>query len=140
MLLSMIALLVLATAAVATPEPTSTSTVAFEIHTKHDQGPVRCGLYDTKKSWLGRGYRFRATARSHGRRAVCVFDGVPAGRYAAVAYHDKNDNGELDRNFLGLPEEDFAFSEGVKAGLGPPSFDSAALEVRGGYVRTRGSM
>lgn len=140
MLIGMLPTLVLVGLVVAAPPAGRTSKVAFEIRTKHNEGPVRCGLYDKARTWLSRRYAFNATATSQAGRATCIFEDVPAGRYAAVAYHDKNDNGELDRNLLGLPAEDFAFSQGAKAGLGPPSFDDAAFEIRGEPVLTRGSM
>ncbi len=36
--------------------------------------------------------------------------GVPPGVYAAQAFQDENDNGRIDRNLLGLPEEGIGFS------------------------------
>ena len=34
-----------------------------------------------------------------------VFENVPPGRYAVLAYHDENDNGEMDRRFGMIPTE-----------------------------------
>lgn len=125
----------------AAPEPQKPSgRIEFRIRTKHARGPVRCGLYDQKKAWLTEGYVFRATGRVSGRMAVCVFEGVPPGRYAASAYHDENDNGDLDRNFIGLPSEDFCFSSGARAGLGPPSFSDADFHFDGGLLTISGRM
>jgi len=31
--------------------------------------------------------------------------GIPPGTYAIACYHDENDNGKLDTNFLGIPKE-----------------------------------
>ena len=108
------------------------STIAFRIRTKHNKGKVRCGLYDKKKDWLSKRYVFKDTAVSHERVAVCVFKNVPPGRYAASAYHDANDNGRLDKNFFGLPKEDFTFSSGARARFGPPKFKDAAFDYTGG--------
>ncbi len=124
----------------AAPSPQPRGEIHFVILTRHDRGPVRCGLYTSPKVWLTSSYSFRATAEVKGRTAVCVFEDVPPGRYAASAYHDENDNGKLDRNFLGLPSEDFAFSEGARAGLGPPSFADAAFVHDGGRHETHGRM
>ena len=120
--------------------PRQTSRIEFVIRTKHSTGPVRCALYDSKKSWLTRRYVFKNTARVFGRLAICVFNDVPAGTYAATGYHDKNDNSKLDRNFLGIPSEDFTFSSGARAGLGPPSFDDADFSYEGGSLRLTGRM
>ena len=48
---------------------------------------------------------------------------------AVVAYHDKNANGKLDRNFLGIPSEPYGFSNNPSTLFGPPSFERASFEV-----------
>jgi uncharacterized protein (DUF2141 family) len=53
------------------------------------------------------------------------------GRYALFAMHDANANGDLDLNFLGIPTESYGFSNGATGTVGPPSFDAAAVEVKG---------
>lgn len=114
--------------------------IEFRVRTKHGRGPVRCGLYDNAKDWLTSRYVAGTTGHVKGRSAVCVFEGVSPGRYAVSAYHDQNDNGELDRNFIGLPSEDFCFSSGAKAGLGPPSFKDADFSFDGSLKKLSGKM
>jgi uncharacterized protein (DUF2141 family) len=55
---------------------------------------------------------------------------LPAGRYAIAVLHDENSNHKLDRNMIGWPKEGFGFSNNPKVGLTPPSFDTAAMQVR----------
>jgi uncharacterized protein (DUF2141 family) len=55
--------------------------------------------------------------------------GVPPGTYAAQAYADENDNGKIDRNFLGIPTEGLGFSNDARIRFGPPSFADAAFVV-----------
>ena len=57
---------------------------------------------------------------------------VPAGTWAVLAYQDENENGELDRNFIGIPKENYGFSRDAASRFGPPDFDDAAIEVREG--------
>lgn len=115
--------------------------IEFRIQTKHGTGPVRCALYDEEKKWLTSKYVYHATAQVRGKLAMCVFTKVAPGTYSGSAYHDKNDNGKLDKNFIGLPSEDFAFTNGAKAGLGPPSFKSANIMYSGtGVLTTSGKM
>ncbi|MEO1229308.1 MAG: DUF2141 domain-containing protein [Myxococcota bacterium] len=131
------------TSALADPKPADAPSgvvVRFFVKTKHNRGKVRCGLYTNQKTWLSSGYISKATVVSTQKHAVCVFENVLPGRYAISAYHDANDNGRLDRNFIGLPEEDFSFSEGARAGLGPPSFKDAAFQVKQAPVETHGRM
>lgn len=68
------------------------------------------------------------------RSAVCVFRDVPPGTYAIAAIHDQNRNGDLDRNWLGIPTEGYGFSANVNAGLGPPSFRVASFAFDGGEL------
>ena len=58
-----------------------------------------------------------------------VLQDLPPGRYAVNAFHDENDNGELDTNLLGIPTEGFGFANDPDASLGPPDFEAAAVNV-----------
>ena len=52
---------------------------------------------------------------------------VPAGRYAAQAFHDKNNNGEIYRGLFGIPLEGVGFSNDARIRMAPPSFEDAAF-------------
>ncbi len=64
------------------------------------------------------------TANSH----QLVFTDLPAGQYAVKLMHDANDNGSLDRNFIGIPSEGYGFSNNAGE-FGPASFAEAAFDV-----------
>jgi uncharacterized protein (DUF2141 family) len=68
-------------------------------------------------------------ARAENGRAVVVFEGQPAGEYAASVIHDANRNRKLDTNFLGMPREGFGFSNDAMGTFGPPSFEKARFNV-----------
>ncbi len=57
---------------------------------------------------------------------------VPAGPFAIAVFHDEDLDQELDRNFLGIPREDYGFSRDARGRFGPPSFDDARLELGAG--------
>jgi uncharacterized protein (DUF2141 family) len=61
-----------------------------------------------------------------------VFSNLEPGRYAAVAFHDENGNGKLDKNFLGVPAEPYGFSNNAQGFLGAPTFGDAAMVLGGG--------
>jgi uncharacterized protein (DUF2141 family) len=63
--------------------------------------------------------------------ATVTFRNIPAGDYAISAFHDENDNGRLDRGFMGRPEEGIGFSNMSQEGQGRPSFDRAKFSVNG---------
>lgn len=63
-------------------------------------------------------------------KAVIVFTDIPYGEYAAIVCHDKNSNGKVDHNFLGIPAEPLGFSNRWKLTLfsGMPSFSKLRFE------------
>ncbi len=67
-----------------------------------------------------RQFRFRATD-------PLVID-IEAGDYAVLVFQDDNDNGELDRNFIGIPREPIALSNRYRP-KGPPSFQRARIRL-----------
>ena len=58
---------------------------------------------------------------------VVTIRNVPAGLYAAQAFHDKNSNGEIDRGLFGIPLEGVGFSNDARIRMAPPSFEDAAF-------------
>ncbi len=71
---------------------------------------------------------YSASALAKASSTTVVVRDVPPGRYAVVAYHDKNANGKADTNFLGLPTEDVGFSRDALKGLTRPKFSDAAFD------------
>ena len=51
------------------------------------------------------------------------------GEYAIAVYHDKNVNGKLDSNFLGIPKEAYGFSNNARGRFGPASWKDAHFIV-----------
>lgn len=63
-----------------------------------------------------------------GTTSVCIH--VPStGVYALAVYHDKNSNRRYDRTAIGLPDEDFGFSNNPRVFLGMPAWKSVRLAV-----------
>lgn len=51
-----------------------------------------------------------------------------------MLYHDKNADGELNRNFLGIPKEPFAFSNNVKPKFSKPVFEECKFSLEQNLV------
>jgi uncharacterized protein (DUF2141 family) len=66
------------------------------------------------------------------RTAEIRFEGVPAGPFAISAFHDENENYELDTGLFGIPKERWGVSRDAGGFLGPPRFESAVLELEPG--------
>jgi len=54
---------------------------------------------------------------------------VPPGTYAAQAYQDEDNNGEVTLNLLGLPVEPLGFSNNAAIRFSAPRFRDAAFQV-----------
>ena len=95
------------------------------------KGNVYLALWDRSESFTESDRTIAVAKVPAGRTRPLEFTGLAPGRYALVAYHDENENGEFDRTWIGLPAEGLGFSNGAWIGLGPPSFDEAAVVLSG---------
>lgn len=95
-----------------------------------DAGVVRISLFNSEVKWDSKKDSFRhvAVPVKHGV-AVARFSDLPPGSYAVMLYHDSNDNHMFDMNFMGIPEEDYGFSNNVRPLFSLPSFRSASFMV-----------
>jgi len=59
------------------------------------------------------------------------FKDIPDGEYALMVYHDENENGRLDKNFIGIPKEPVGFSNGYRP-RSSPRYSKARFEVQSG--------
>ena len=60
---------------------------------------------------------------------------IPDGDYAIAFFIDANGNKKLDKNFLGIPKEQFGFSNNAMGTLSAPSFEQAKFRVAGNTVQ-----
>lgn len=94
------------------------------------KGNVFVGLYANATNFLN-GNKCDAfqKVKATGGPVTVVFDNLNPGTYAVGAYHDENANDHLDTNLLGLPEEGYALSNGVRAVFSKPTFVQAAFTL-----------
>ena len=97
---------------------------------KSMQGHAVAKLFTAGDNVLGAG-RWQLAASIEGDSAVFRFAGLPAGSYAAVVFHDLNDNASIDHGLLG-PAEPLGFSGGFVLGLlsGRPDFERLKFEFK----------
>ena len=97
------------------------------------QGGVFVGLYASPAKFLqGNQADAQRRVRASTGPVTVAFDNLPPGTYAVGAFHDENANDHLDTNFLGLPTEGYALSNGVRAVMAKPTFQQAAFSVGNG--------
>ncbi len=64
-------------------------------------------------------------------KCIVLFENIPEGVYAVSCFHDENNNGKMDTNFIGIPSEGTAASNNAEGVLGPPKFKNAKFTVNG---------
>lgn len=94
------------------------------------EGHVLCGLYAGEDSWLSPDYFLgdKAPPQEDGT-ARCVFEQVPPGTYAILAFHDEDDDAALDRGILGIPREPYAVSLDGHRRMRAPNWRGARFEL-----------
>lgn len=99
-----------------------------------DDGQLLIGLYDSEENWL-KTRKMSVFARIANGTSEVVFEKVPEGTYAISLFHDENNNGEMDTNFMGIPKEDTGSSNNAPAKFGPPKWEDAKFLVKGNTVK-----
>jgi uncharacterized protein (DUF2141 family) len=95
---------------------------------KTADGKVMVAVYASAADFL-KSPLLAATAAADPAGKTIVLRDLPAGEYAVAVYHDANGNGKMDKNMMGIPTEDYAFSNNAIGNFGPPTFDSAKITL-----------
>ncbi len=95
---------------------------------KNDTGQLILALFDNEKDYLNKAVSISKLKISQGK-ALHNFSDLPVGQYSVSTFHDANSNGKLDKNGLGIPKEEYGFSNNSNAKFGPPSFEKAAFRL-----------
>ena len=95
---------------------------------KHFKGSLKYALYDDSEKFLKEAFTSGGAAIED-HTIVFKVGGLKDGTYAVSIFHDENDNGELDANWIGIPSEPYAFSNNAKGKFGPPDFDACQFEL-----------
>ena len=119
--------------------PAFAGTVTVEVRNIETKGEMHLAIYDDADV-------FENDNGEKGGAAEGIIDGVieevstsmatytfelPNGTYAIGIFVDANYNNEMDRNFFGVPKEQYGFSNDAKGSFGPPSFKDASFTVTG---------
>ncbi|MFK7830184.1 MAG: DUF2141 domain-containing protein [Congregibacter sp.] len=98
------------------------------------RGVVYWSVYDSDKNFeAGESALASGGSRAAGDSLRITLHDLSPGNYAAKIYHDANENGDLDRNLIGLPTESYGFSNNAGS-RGPASFEDAKIVLDGNTV------
>ncbi len=110
---------------------------------KEATGNVYIAVYDSDSTWLS-----DKTVLSKKVAIVDALDGdlvrtelqLPLGKYALSVFYDKDNDGALNTNFIGMPKEPIALSNNAVAKFGPPKFADAVFTLDAEPIIQRISM
>jgi uncharacterized protein (DUF2141 family) len=99
---------------------------------KDATGDVYIAVYDSDSNWLS-----DETVLEKKVVIADTLDGemvrtelqLPLGDYALSAFYDKDGDGELDTNFIGIPREPIALSNNAVAQFGAPDYADAVFSL-----------
>ena len=119
--------------------PAVAATVTVDVHNIETRGEMHLAIYDDadvfekdngEKGGAAKGIIDGVIEAVGTGTATYIFD-LPNGTYAIGIFVDVNYNNEMDRNFFGVPKEQYGFSNDAKGSFGPPSFKEASFTVSG---------
>ena len=99
---------------------------------EQQQGVTYLSLYDNAENFDSMNGKSIANVQHQiqGDTLSISFNRLSKGEYAISLYHDANNNRKLDRNLLGIPSEQYGFSNDAVA-FGPAKFDKASFKLDG---------
>ena len=119
--------------------PAFAGTVTVEVRNIETKGEMHLAIYDDanvfendngEKGGAAKGIVEGVIEEVGTGTATYSFE-LPNGTYAIGIFVDANYNNEMDRNFFGVPKEQYGFSNDAKGSFGPPSFKEASFTVTG---------
>jgi uncharacterized protein (DUF2141 family) len=88
-------------------------------------GPLVVLLFDHAEGFPRETLASQRHVLPAGQQSLAL-EGLKPGRYAVMAYHDEDGNGELNRLFGMIPQEGWGLSNNPKVS-GKPAFEDAAV-------------
>jgi uncharacterized protein (DUF2141 family) len=96
------------------------------------KGSMYIAVFDNKESFPDFGKQLvEKVLPVDSKTLSCTFKDLPNSDYAVAIFHDKNNNGKLDKNAFGIPLEPYGFSQNARARFSAPSFNDAKIVLDG---------
>ena len=94
---------------------------------RNSRGRVIVALCPKDKFLATNSCPYESSAPAHPGTVTVVIDHVPPGEWGAQAFHDENNNREIDQGLFGIPKEGVGFSRDAKIMFGPPKWRDAVF-------------
>lgn len=99
------------------------------------KGEIRIAMFDSKEKYT-KDPIYAIVLPVDSTTIIWTQEMLPFGEYAIAVYHDKNENGKIDTNFLGIPKEDYGFSNNARGRFGPASWQDSKFKVEDNFYST----
>jgi uncharacterized protein (DUF2141 family) len=99
---------------------------------KQATGNVYIAVYDSESTWLGDEvvmHKKVVIADAMDGELVRTELQLPMDEYAVSVFHDKDGNGELNTNLIGIPKEPIAVTNNAVGKFGPPKYEDAKFTL-----------
>ncbi len=97
------------------------------------EGKIIAGIYSPENDFPVRGKSMqKRVVEANAKQITITFTNIANGNYAIAVFHDKDNNSEMNKNFIGIPQEKFGFSnKSLPGAFSPPDFAEAKFKVAG---------
>ena len=93
---------------------------------------VKLYFYNTRAGFLKSGkWAFSKSVKPEGKHEFTLPVELPKGEWAVAITQDLNNNDKVDKNFLGIPTEPYAFSNNIRPTVAAPDFNECKFMVDG---------
>lgn len=98
---------------------------------KHADGQLLIAVFDQENGFPKEIQKAITIAKASPKQPQVTFKNLPAGNYAVVVVHDRNQNNQVDKNFMGIPNEPIGLSNYTTIGLSNrPDFGKASFSMQ----------
>jgi len=125
----------LALAVAAASEPASALATDLRVTItgmRSGDGNVHVSVYDRPQTFpKSSGILREQVVKARAPMLDVTFPDLAPGVYAVAAFHDENSNRTFDQGFLGIPLEDYGFSNDPTVILSAPDFEESSFAITG---------
>ncbi len=105
------------------------------VNNLYPTGNVYIGLFNKKETFPKPDKQYLLIKMKPGagtgksNSGMAIFKNLPKGDYAIALFQDKNGNGKVDKNLLGVPTEGIGFSNNFRPTITVPVFNDAKFNL-----------
>jgi uncharacterized protein (DUF2141 family) len=101
-----------------------------KVESELPDGNIGCALFSNPKGFpMDASDAIQKFSQNTRMGTEFIFSNLKSGRYAVSVMNDQNGNKILDKNFLGIPKEEWGVSNNVRPNLRAPKFEEATFEI-----------